>query len=219
MLTAFFHICTIKNYQRIVDELLHHVVESGLYDELVTLHVGIVGNDRVNFDKSLSKIIVDYQLPSIKYYEFKTLESLYNFCSSHQDHKVLYFHTKGVSERGDKQGITDWRNLMTYCCIDNYKLCIKELDTVDVAGANWFGTYKYPHFAGNFWWATASYISKLQPPPKTDDRFEAEFWVATGKPKGCCIHSSGINHYNEPYPSNKYVNKLRPWKFRTSRPK
>jgi hypothetical protein len=39
-----------------------------------------------------------------------------------------------------------------------------------------------PFFAGNFWWARASYLRTLEPPLE-ESRWQAETWVSLGEPK------------------------------------
>jgi hypothetical protein len=39
-------------------------------------------------------------------------------------------------------------------------------------------------FAGNFWWASADYLGKLAAPSMAN-RWEAEKWIGTGKPRVC----------------------------------
>lgn len=151
--------------------------------------------------------------------EIPTLINLKNICdSSTEEFYVLYIHHKGVTKTWSRS-VSDWRDMLNYFNISNWKICIDKLyDGFDTVGVNWNGDYKYPHYAGNFWWAKSSYIKKL---PKlvlpsinqyrtqleVDYEYhkqDAEFWLGMAIPKASCLHHSNINHYEDRYNSYMY---------------
>jgi len=84
-----------------------------------------------------------------------------------------------------------WRDSMTKICVENWRTCVKDLETHDIACAYWMwdladGTQHIP--AGNMLWTKASFVRKLpsmflRDRIKSDgiaalsSRFEAEvFW-------------------------------------------
>jgi hypothetical protein len=53
------------------------------------------------------------------------------------------------------------------------------------------------HYSGNYWWANASYICKLDPNYlyRTDkgwDRYRSEFWIGTGNPNRRVFYNTDI---------------------------
>lgn len=101
---------------------------------------------------------------------------------------VLYAHTKGSWHGGES-----WRQCMTKRVVRNSAKCLELLKVKDTVGCHWVTAdlaAKYapahefvnPHFAGNFWWATASYLKTLGPVDSTD-RYGAERWIGSGSPR------------------------------------
>jgi hypothetical protein len=92
---------------------------------------------------------------------------------------------------------------MEYYAIDRWQDCVKTLQNHDACGVNWHMS-PAPHFSGNFWWATARYVSTL--PGSIDGHYLApEFWIGSSLPHVHCFHESGLDHYFSPYPAYRYV--------------
>jgi hypothetical protein len=105
---------------------------------------------------------------------------------------VLYAHTKGCTSEentGSSWG-RHWRRSMTRHVVGRWRECVAALagGGYDAVGCHWLTPGEYPgavtrpFFAGNFWWATASYLAGL-PPPGDGDRFGAEVWAGLGRPR------------------------------------
>ena len=63
----------------------------------------------------------------------------------------------------------------------------------------------YRHFSGNFWWATSEYLKNLYEFNETNvNKMDAEKWLFSNNPIYYEMHNSRINHYNIPYPKDKY---------------
>jgi len=63
-----------------------------------------------------------------------------------------------------------------------------------------------PHFSGNFWWANAEYIAKLDYSYLDHpNRYAREFWIGTAHGDLYEMHNSGVNHYDERYPRDNYA--------------
>jgi hypothetical protein len=108
---------------------------------------------------------------------------------------------------------------MSYWCVERWKDCIQKIedDQVDAVSTNWTRD-PYPHFAGNFWWATTDYVKTLPNvldrslyyDEKLTEKFDGhrfcyEVWMASNNPKVRSIHYSAIDHYYAPYPRERYV--------------
>lgn len=118
---------------------------------------------------------------------------------------VLYFHTKGATSQQKYPTVVDWRRLMDYFLLWQWRTTLDKLDprSRSVAGVNW-GEEPWPHFSGNYWMATAEHIRSLRPPPKNGSRLTAERWVGQNSPNVVYLHQSGVNHYTTPYPKERY---------------
>lgn len=132
-------------------------------------------------------------------YEDVTLNRLHQFClTTDPDTPVLYAHVKGSFRKmylrdvsthtvypGDLQEL--WRQHMTDRLVRAWRARVDDLRNYDIVGCHWVAPADSPspYFAGNFWWARAGYIATLQPLPVLDstNRWKAERWLASGKPR------------------------------------
>ena len=92
--------------------------------------------------------------------------------------------------------------MMLYFLVERSQACLDLLDTCDTVGCN-FSESPYPHFSGNFWWATTEYIRTLST-TRLLEKMDAEWWIHSGSPTYDCLHKSGKDHFNEAYPSGNY---------------
>lgn len=86
-------------------------------------------------------------------YEFPALRDL----AEDPDDLNLYFHTKGVTHPLGHGDCRYWRDFMTHFNIDRCSYCIENLQWYDAVGVAFKGS-PWPHFSGNFWWATRSHL-------------------------------------------------------------
>jgi len=153
-----------------------------------------------------------------KILEANTLEALWNFCRQHPDYRVMYLHTKGSTQESKpyRYATDAWRLYLEYFVIHQWKKCISLLKNYDTVGTE----YNYetglinqetgetlwqqnPHYAGNFWWANASYINKLDPTYLYNTqygwtRYRSEFWIGTGHPNRYNFFHTGVfDKYHE----------------------
>lgn len=201
---VFFHIATIGRYQDIVSELLEVIHDSGMYEAMDQLYVGIVGNGTV-LDLNKNKTQIIYRSSDLENYEFPTLAILQRFACENPAHSILYIHTKGVSTSAPYiEAIDDWRRYMSYFNIMRFSDCINYLQTFDVCGVDWH-IEPSPHFSGNFWWATAEYIQRLPSIEAISHqnakhilslRHNAEFWIGMHPDvRAKSLFDSGIDVY------------------------
>lgn len=203
----FIHVCTINHWEYVLDRQLKRIKTSGLYDACDSISLGVLGDeDLTTFIYLYPKLTILFQDPNTAHYERPTLLQLHALCkSSPKNTLVLYLHTKGVSHRGSVPNpyIMDWSCYMEYFAVDRWRDCVVSLQDHDVCGVNW-RTHPFPHFSGNFWWATAGYITTL-PGTIGGGYYDPEFWIGLHSPKVMCFHESHTSHYGEPYPESKYI--------------
>lgn len=183
--------------------------------------------DIANFDwlrlkvQSYSNIRLVSQDALPNEYEIPTLRSLKNFCDNDTANSVvLYLHHKGVTRPTDPC-VTDWRALMLHFNVENWQQCVDKLtEGYDTVGVNWMSESEYPHYSGNFWWATSEYIKQLPvlSMPRDNDfrsqlnvnsadhRLDSEFWIGGSNPHAYSFHNSTVNHYHNTYPAYMYRN-------------
>ena len=169
---------------------LHRLYASGLIQEADYIHFG------VNGDQELFNVPEKTIIKRNTYWkeETETLMSLRDFASENSDYKILYLHTKGASK--GTLNSQSYRLMMEYFVIDKWKECVKHLDEYYCVGQTWIvngdtvwsngevtpNTKNIGHFSGNFWWANASYINRLDNSYlESDYRLDREFWIGTGE--------------------------------------
>lgn len=186
---GFWHICMINKYEEIISEQLQLLVSSGLYDKAEYILAGCAGElcevvkVKQLFSK-YSKIKVQF-IPSIKEYEFPTLERLKRTADSPVDFFAFYFHTKGVSYPNHEGG-KHWRDYMNYYTLTNWKDNVEKLkEGYSTCGVKLIPKGSFPlHYSGNFWWANSTYIKTLPAISSLNksDRFQAEMWIGSNRP-------------------------------------
>ena len=188
----YYHIAQIGHWREVVLEQMTRLRESGLYDEVVKIHVGVVGNQGRISDLP-EKCEIMFHNPILGYGEVPTLEALRQHALK-EEFEVLYIHTKGVSwkEQGfDRNALTAWRKYMEYFCVDRWKECLARLGDYNVIGCEYVKertTSKGPfpgHFRGNFWWSLSGYLRTLPrvinvSMPSTELRRKGEYWIGSG---------------------------------------
>lgn len=128
-----------------------------------------------------------------------TLVEIEKWLPGHEDWLVLYFHAKGCTHAQDSdygKFCTRWRNCMMLHLVHRWEQCVKDLEEVESVGCHWMTGLGSDHsqniWAGNFWWARASYLLALPSIFERDrikqsgiesleSRFEAEVWIGNGK--------------------------------------
>lgn len=92
---------------------------------------------------------------------------------------VMYAHAKGSANPSPLNAA--WRRSMTRHVACDWEECAGLLeDGYDTAGCHWVTAQRSTtaFYAGNFWWARASYLRTLPPPPN-ESRWQAETWVSS----------------------------------------
>ncbi|MCE5310453.1 MAG: hypothetical protein LLG20_22680 [Acidobacteriales bacterium] len=162
--TAFYHVAGIGHWKEIVAEQIGLLARSGFPGRI---HVGFIGKEHedgfirhvaeaAGIDAAIRRFGGDFSM-----FEFPTQEWMHQHVQG-IDHStpVLYFHGKGVS-RNDWQW-TMWRWLMNAYCLAEWRDMVASLANHNCAGVSWHANaFPVSYFPGNFWWATAGFISQL----------------------------------------------------------
>jgi hypothetical protein len=184
-----YHIYCVNNYLDIVKQQLARLQSSGLYDWCDKLEITCI-NTEGNFDdveylvKDLDKVNLNKYINNS--YEYNGITKVWEYSQAYSG-KVLYFHTKGVSNFYtnviDKQiskrkvkGISWWKEIMEYYLIDNYKDCLDKLNTFHQCGVTNSGGWWW----GNFWWADLLWV-RDNSKPIYRDRWYYEAWLNHGR--------------------------------------
>lgn len=203
----FIHSTTFNNNTEILNELLSLVSESGLMEKLDGIFILNYG-DFINKDNLLKKVHIINYSHATNGFEIPTINFIRAFSQFNKDAKILYLHTKGVThKRGSVmyKHITDWKNMMLHFLVKEHQWCLDLLDIYDTVGCDYL-THPHRHFSGNFWWATASYISEKEP-IKSNVRHDAEWWILNSPNVNFYpLFNSETDHYVNPYPSENYDN-------------
>jgi hypothetical protein len=101
---------------------------------------------------------------------------------------IGYFHMKGISHHHSTRSqlqVDRWRNTMENVVIRRWRDCVAKLQLgYESSGVLWHRAFNGHYWAGNFWWATAEFLSTLPPLEANGQiasgRFEAEVWIGRG---------------------------------------
>lgn len=190
----YFHVAHMgEASERIFNEILDRMeafFPPGWKKNLVLSHVGL------GKDQACPNIPPATWVRSgvITRYEFPTLFLLWAHAQRAPTIKILYLHTKGAS-REPSQKWNHWRDYLLWGVVENWELCLERInEEEDMVGVDWAPGIDLEKWgvtnprtngfwAGNFWWAKASYIMTL-PDPLTlpiGNRYYAEGWVGLGE--------------------------------------
>jgi len=230
----FIHVCCLENWKEIFEDIINNIINSKLYNNTIKIFIGIVGNITYNESIYFSENHLDYNKKfSILYinenvhnYEILTINSIKTFClynnnSIEKDANILYIHTKGVRNAGNKECTISWRKMMEFNLIENYEKCLLYLNYYDIIGNNIINTFDIDdknvsvngnhnyHYSGNFWWSKKSYIKNLKyldidnSETSILTRCKAENWICSNYPDS----KIGIifNDDTNIHPYHKYV--------------
>ena len=193
--------------------LLDAIQQSSIATSADVIFVNNIG-DPVTIDRKYkeafgNRLVVQQYGSNIHLYECPTLRIMYEFAQIYPDTKLLYLHTKGISYTGSiYHNETDWITMMLHGLVTHAKECLERLDgSCDTVGLNLVSD-PVPQYSGNFWWAKSSYVASL-PLHTLTDKMSAEKWLLSNPTvRSLCLWKSGINHFHESYPLEKYKTQM-----------
>lgn len=142
------------------------------------------------------------------WHEGSTIHHIQNLVhSTDEEFYVCYIHHKGVSS-----GQSGWRKYMEYWNLEKWQECVAKLDEgYDTCGASFLNNPPHPFYAGNFFWARASYLrrcKRLKRPSENGfkpqfsgqphHRYDYECWHGSGNPKAYDLHPGPDNRWYWP---------------------
>jgi hypothetical protein len=189
----FYHVACMGHWQEVVEEQLALLKRVGLNG----VRAGMLGTggDRAQLQAIAARheidLCIEYHHTDLQMFEIPTIEMLSEWCQ-YNDGYVLYFHTKGVSDRYSPFK-EDWRQLMHQWVVERWRENAELLRAgYDAVGVNWQHNPPNSHFPGNFWMARTSFIRALKPFQQYDrelpyvannrndqERLAAEFWIGS----------------------------------------
>ena len=206
-IAIFYHLYQTELSGLIYQQQMHRLHASGLMDACDFIHIGVVGEHELFSRPKKAQVLYNRRLTKD---EGETVESVYRFCKLNPNYKVLFFHAKGASRQFVPQ-LHAWRMFLEYIVIDRWKECIKKLKTYDAVGAK-LRMHPSPHFSGNFWWANADYVARLDESFLYTDgehgKIDRELMIGTGDRFDPCdmhhVHKE-MNMYDKIFTEDNYI--------------
>lgn len=208
---CFIHSTNMNIHKtEILEKFILYLKERTIFQYFEKIIINNIGEaiDETYFKNISEKIVVINYSLDITLFECATIKQIITFAKLHDNYKILYLHTKGVSHEKTiyLKHIESWTNFMLYCLVDNGENCIKLLNKYDTVGCNFRkddGVNK-KHYSGNFWWATAAYIKKLKC-MDFKEKYDAEFFILSQNPNYYNIYTLD-KMYEIYYPLETYKN-------------
>ncbi len=181
----FYHIYAAGSWQEPVSDYVTALKRWGLYDQLQSLNIGIVGSQdqAIEVCKYLEGHAIKYNLVARENYGWEQVTQIpLKEFANNNDGYVLYAHSKGAANVSDTN--TKWRRSMIYYNVGQWKTAIAALNEgYDCAGQHWmFPSHHspehkgWPFYGGTYWWTSLKFIRDL-PAPGLEHRHIAEGWI------------------------------------------
>jgi hypothetical protein len=212
MILIVYHAFLVGNWKELVEQQISRIVESGLYDQCDFFYMTVNKQDVP--EEELLNLIERYKKIDVEFTEFNHAEYLgirkvKQIGESYDDAKILYFHTKGVSNNWrdyktkevsftKSENVEFWREGLEYFVIDKWRDCVDLLDEYDNVGMSCNGGWYW----GNFWWTKSQHVRKTQE-VGIWGRWDYEAWLNNGVP-----NSKNYEYYHVGF--NLYLSKLLP---------
>lgn len=198
LIAVVYHCYLVNKWQQQINEQLSRLESSGLYDAADFIHLTInCSPDQIQeFTELVQKFSkLELHFYQENHYEYPAIKLIKEFSYRISSNlKVLYFHTKGISNqyRVAYQNTTDglnfseekyqnqmgWRDHLEYCLIDQWKFCIEKLDHYDIVGGTCNGQWE----SGNFYWTNIAHVSRCEH-VGIWGRWGYEWWLNNTDPK------------------------------------
>lgn len=154
----------------IISNQITTMINAGLWDATSEIHFGINGG--VESEGAVKSIIPGKARVTYHGLESRaenlTVMMLLDWAKAHSGWNILYLHAKGSTHDPNSdygQFSARWRDAMMRDLVLNWRQCVQDLETHDIACMVWLwnmGWDKSQHIpAGNFLWLTSDFAAKL----------------------------------------------------------
>lgn len=218
---VYYHIFATDNkeFLYIIKEQIEYINSSPIYNTIDHINICLTGNSRENFDKTIeyiktldSKYVLrkcEFADTSYERYTLLTLKEDLLKDNNSENNKYLYIHSKGASTsiQSHKKPVQHWRRCMMYFLLSRGDICLEKLNVYDTVGIFQHPTHHLPHYSGNFWWATGSYLKTLFSNYSIDDEYLGpEMFLFKANPRAFNLHPmpSKFDGYVICYPYELY---------------
>ena len=238
MIKLYIHTPDLPGWQSLIVEFLEKIEASGLADAADKIVLCLNGNETA-MREFLSPLLNNSDVFTAVHVnndtwrcEWPTLDYLKKECDSTDEKNMVgYIHLKGLTKPNSKP-VQDWKDYLVYWIVERWETSISQLNAgYDTSSVNW-SEDPWPHYSGNFWWATSDYIRRLEPlqDPATIDfgravskylkpdvildpgnfRYEHEAWLGSIPDAHRYELHAGPNkvdhdfHYHNEYPAKNY---------------
>jgi hypothetical protein len=192
-LRHYYHIYAVEGWEDVVEEHLTALTESGLMDALDHdgFRVGIVASTREEQERVYDFCSERVSSVNVVRYCYSGWEqatlSMIRVWEHIQNREgaILYAHTKGVHDPSEIN--VAWRRSMEAVVVQGWRECLRRLEPVDAVGCHWLSKEEWPDnvdtpfFGGNWWWAKATYVRRLDE-PSYENRWFGETWLGSKNP-------------------------------------
>lgn len=224
-----YHVFCTEGWETLVPLQIGRLKKSGLAAQTKTLFISCIYRQKEDIEKMKTMLEgISYEIVACtadaRQFEYPALDAVHKKAQE-EDCLIYYFHTKGVSYHGPqkadrhwlyfKKKVEAWREVMEYFDIDKWAAAANVLSS----GYDTYGCLRYPPkpavftmYAGNFWWAKASYLRTLRPltPEERKDRMLAETWIFTGKHRDFSAFDTLAMLYRTYLPPEMYKENQKP---------
>jgi len=217
MIGIVYHCFLVNNWKEIVIRQLARVKTSGLYDAANLFYVTVICTKEQ--EDEFNSLLKEYNkiqpiFTSENRYEYEGIKKVKELGDTYDDIKILYFHTKGVSNQyitfngkeysSEKyNNIKEWTECLEYFLIDRWDESVQKLDEFDNIGV----TCQNGWYWGNFWWTQSKHIKQCGEVGYSGSRWDYEGWLNGFNAANCFEwYNFSFNPYISGIPEEWYKN-------------
>ena len=214
-LKIYYHIYCNSASNTIVSEQVNVICSSKLWETLESVECCVTGCDAsahaaIMETLKRDKFRIRKSMLFDETFERFTLDALLR--DSELDTMYLYIHTKGCTHQETYlEPVRAWRHCMEYFLITKFPANLESFlaGEFDTAGI-FFKTKPWPHYCGNFWWASGKYLQRRlsETPVIGPDYYDPEKYILDSQQpvKSLNLYDHPpINLYHDVIPRSLYV--------------
>lgn len=155
----------------IISNQITQMIGSGVWGAASEIYFGINGGEESKWPAfNIIPLPVQAEMHGIQCRsENRSIERLLQWSQSNHGWNILYLHAKGATHDPGSHYATavaaPWREAMMHDLVVNWRQCVADLETHDIACMVWLWDQGHDHSqhipAGNFLWITSDFAAKL----------------------------------------------------------